>query len=85
MDWGGDIEDEEVLDAFKSKGNWTCRWVDVGDREGGNWNQVCATVCLVMPLTKMGKLKGEQVEKGNQRFCSGLFKFKMSTDISKRR
>ena len=43
-----------------------------------------ATRRLAMPLSKMGKLR-ELVEKGTQKFCFGLFKFKMSTDISTRK
>lgn len=58
--------------------------VGCGRQRRRNQESGCATVCLLMPLTKMGKLR-EQVEKRNQKFCLGLFKFKMSTDTSDRR
>lgn len=38
-------------------------------------HEVCTTVCLVTTPTKMGKLKEEQVEEGNQKFCFSLSKF----------
>lgn len=38
--------------------------------------KVHATVWLVMPLAKMGRLGEEQVEKGNRNFCFDLFHFK---------
>lgn len=46
---------------------------------------VRATVCMVMPLAEMGGLREELVDRGNQILCFGLFKFKISTDRSKRR
>lgn len=58
--------------------------VGCGRQRRRNLESGCATVCLVMPLTKMGKLR-EQDEKGNQKFCFGLFKYKMSTNISNKR
>ena len=48
-------------------------------------HEVRTTVCLVMTPTKMERLREEQVEEGNQKFCFSLSKFTMSTDISKRR
>lgn len=47
--------------------------------------EVRTTVCLVMTPTKMGRLREEQVEESNQKFCFSFSKFTMSTDISKRR
>ena len=38
-----------------------------------------ATVWLVMPLAKMGRLGEEQVEKGNRNFCFDLFHFQFSS------